>query len=161
MTPKRGKHRPAEGPLAAFGRLEEVRPARVERIRQQGFDVEHTERMHRAAISQHDPTPAPEQPIDGLGGLVEGDATVAEDCDSLPTLQVDGPNPVVDEVSKRAAGELRSRLVQVDDETTTGAGGQPERGDVVQERIARTNREDPMDEVSLRHEPERTKPDRT
>ena len=145
-------------PLAPFGRLNDVCLVEVERIWQQRLHAECAEGMRRATVTHDDPAPVLEQTIDGAGSIREGDAAVAEHRHPRPALEVDGSDPVVDEVAECAFRVAGSRFVEIDDETAAGGGGQAERSDVVQNRITRTNCEGPVDEVSLSHEPERTKP---
>ncbi len=114
--------------------------------------------MRCAAVTEHDPAPDLEQPIEGGSGIGEGDASVGENRHPLPALEINGSEAVVDEVSEGVVRVARRHLVEIDDEASTGCCGQTEWGDVVQNRVTRPDCEHPMDEVPLSHEPERTKP---
>ena len=148
-------------PLSPLGRLDDVRSIGSERIRQERLHAENAEGMRRAAISYDHPTPGPEQTIDGVGGVGEGNTSVSQNCHPLTTLEVGSSHPVVDELTERVTRVTRGGLGEIDDQATTCGGGQTERSDVVQNRVGRTNCEHPVDEVSLRHGRERTNPDGT
>ena len=115
--------------------------------------------MPLATVSQHDPSPDPEQAIDGGGGIGERDAPVAEDGDPGAGLEIDGPEAVVDQRPEGVLGVCRRRFVEIEDDASTGGSGETERGDVVQDGVTRPDGKHPMDEVSFCHVPERTKLD--
>ena len=108
------------------------------------------------AGSQDDTAPHRRESVDDLRRLLVRDPTIAEECDAGTGLEIRRRRPVVHEVCEAAAGIARCGLVEVDHQAPSRCRGETDRGEVMEQRVRGSDRQDPMDHVSSRHVGERT-----
>lgn len=158
LTALQGReHQAARRVLAPPGGLDDVGLFGGERRRQQRFDPKHPERMARAVVAQNHPTPHLEQSVDRGCRLGEGHTPVSEDCHARSAFEIGGSQPVDDEVAQSAVRVSGRCSIEVHDETPAAGGSETERCHVVENRVSRSDCEYPVDEISVNHDPERTK----